>query len=100
MADRTLPDPLRGLVRAAAEAPAGVIDAGNTDPATWHPLGGATLDTACDNHGRVHGYPGLYVTDASLIPGSTGAANPSWTIAALVERCLDTVLPADLGQVF
>ena len=100
VADTTLPDPLRGLVRAAAEAPAGVVDAGNLDPATWHPLGGATLDTACDNAGRVHGHRGLYVTDASLIPGSTGAANPSWTIAALVERCLDRVLPADVGTVF
>jgi cholesterol oxidase len=100
VADAGLPDPLRGLVRAAAEAPSGLIDAGNLDPATWHPLGGATLDTACDNVGRVHGYRGLYVTDASLIPGSTGAVNPSWTIAALVERNLDTLLPADAGPVF
>jgi cholesterol oxidase len=100
LAPGLLPDPLRGLVRLAAEAPAGVIDAGNLDPATWHPLGGATLDAACDNYGRVHGYRGLYVTDAALIPGSTGATNPSWTIAALVERCLDTVLPADVGSVF
>jgi len=65
-----------------------------------HPLGGATLGTACDNHGRVHGYPGLYVTDAALIPGSTGACNPSWTIAALVERCLDRIVADDVGPVF
>jgi cholesterol oxidase len=100
LASDVLPDPVRGLVQAAAEAPAGIIDAGDLNPATWHPLGGATLDTACDNVGRVHGYRGLYVTDASLIPGSTGAANPSWTIAALVERCLDRILPADIGPVF
>jgi cholesterol oxidase len=99
-ASDVLPDPLRGLVRLAAEAPAGVVDAGNLDPATWHPLGGATLDAACDNYGRVHGYRGLYVTDAALIPGSTGACNPSWTIAALVERCLDRIVDADVGPVF
>jgi cholesterol oxidase len=95
-----LPEPLSGLARAATEAPAGLYDLGGADPVTWHPLGGATLDTACDNVGRVHGYRGLYVTDAALIPGSTGACNPSWTIAALVERCLDRILADDAGPVF
>jgi len=99
-ATSALPDPLRGLARLAAEAPAGLYDIGNTDPVTWHPLGGVTLDAACDNYGRLHGYRGLYVTDAALIPGSTGGCNPSWTIAALVERCLDHIITTDAGSVF
>ncbi len=85
-----------GRVRSiAAKAPSGVIDLGDLDPVTWHPLGGATLGTACDMFGRVQGHPGLYVTDGALVPGSTGACNPTWTIAALAERCLDDVLARD-----
>lgn len=53
---------------------------------TAHPLGGAVLGDATDGYGRVHGHPGLYVVDGALIPGSTGTANPSLTIAALAER--------------
>jgi hypothetical protein len=56
---------------------------------TAHPLGGATVGTVCDLHGRVKGHPGLYVVDGALIPGSSGLFNPSLTIAALAERCLE-----------
>lgn len=93
-----LPDGVRRPATLAAEAPAGLLDLGNLDPVTWHPLGGATLGTACDGHGRVDGYPGLYVVDGALVPGSTGACNPAWTIAALAERCLDDVLARDLDR--
>jgi cholesterol oxidase len=95
-----LPDGLAPLASIATNAPSGLLDLGDLDPVTWHPLGGATLGTACDLRGRLHGHPGLYVTDASLIPGSTGACNPSWTIAALVERCLDDIVARDVGNVF
>jgi cholesterol oxidase len=37
-------------------------------------------------------HPGLYVVDGALIEGSTGLANPSFTIAALAERCMDHFL--------
>jgi cholesterol oxidase len=84
----------------ASKAPSGVVDLGDLDPVTWHPLGGATLGAACDMFGRVDGHRGLYVTDASLIPGTTGACNPTWTIAALAERCLDDVVAKDVGGVF
>jgi len=39
--------------------------------------------------------PGLYVVDGALIEGSTGLANPSLTIAALAERCMDNILWRD-----
>jgi len=60
-----------------------------------HPLGGAVLGKACDIAGRVKRCPGLYVVDGALIQGSTGLANPSFTIAALAERCLEQILAKD-----
>jgi cholesterol oxidase len=57
-----------------------------------HPLGGAVLGKACHLDGQVKHYPGLYVLDGALIEGSTGLANPSFTIAALAERCMDRIL--------
>ena len=58
--------------------------------ATVHPLGGCPMadDPArgvVDDGGAVHGYPGLYVLDGSIVPTSLGV-NPSKTIAALAER--------------
>lgn len=60
-----------------------------------HPLGGAVMGKACDFAGRVNRCPGLYVVDGALIEGSTGLANPSFTIAALAERCMDQILSRD-----
>lgn len=97
---RTLPEGLGRPAGHAADLPLGLLDLGTLDPITWHPLGGAVLDRACDNHGRLAGHRGLYVTDGALIPGSTGSVNPSWTIAAVVERCLDDVVRRDVGSVF
>lgn len=62
---------------------------------TYAPLGGMVLDKACDLYGRVHGYPGMYVMDGSLLPGSCATASPSWTIAALAERNIQTLLTED-----
>ncbi len=59
---------------------------------TAHPLGGAVLGAATDSFGRVHGHPGLYVLDGAAIPGSTGAVNPSLTIAALAERNIAEII--------
>ncbi|MDQ0379327.1 GMC oxidoreductase [Amycolatopsis thermophila] len=61
---------------------------------TYHPLGGLVLGKATDLYGRVHGYRNLYVTDGSLIPGSTGV-NPFVTITALAERNIARVLAED-----
>jgi len=59
---------------------------------TAHILGGATMGTSpaggvCDAHGRVFGYPGLYIADGSLVPANLGV-NPSLTITALAEHVM------------
>ncbi|MEU1472647.1 GMC oxidoreductase [Streptomyces sp. NPDC005761] len=65
------------------------------DHLTYHPLGGAVLDRATDNYGRLHGYRGLYVIDGSLIPGNT-SVNPFVTITALAERNIEKIIATDL----
>ncbi|MGV9932878.1 MULTISPECIES: GMC oxidoreductase [Streptomyces] len=52
------------------------------------------LGRATDAYGRVKGYPRLYVTDGSLVPGSIGV-NPFVTITALAERTMARVLAED-----
>ncbi|MDG3011542.1 GMC family oxidoreductase [Rhodococcus sp. D2-41] len=65
------------------------------DDFCYHPLGGCVLGQATDNYGRLPGYPGLYVIDGSLIPGSTGV-NPFVTITALAERNIENIIANDL----
>jgi cholesterol oxidase len=60
-------------------------------PNTVHPLGGCVRGRATDAFGRVHGYDGLYVNDASLIPGYLGC-NPFMSITALAERNVEGIL--------
>jgi cholesterol oxidase len=64
------------------------------DHLTYHPLGGVVLNKATDNYGRIHGYPGLYAIDGSLIPGNT-SVNPFVTITALAERNIDRIIAVD-----
>ncbi|WP_445009679.1 GMC oxidoreductase [Streptomyces acidiscabies] len=64
------------------------------DDFCYHPLGGCVLGKATDNYGRVKGYPRLYVTDGSLVPGNIGV-NPFVTITALAERTMARVLVED-----
>lgn len=65
------------------------------DHLTYHPLGGAVLNKATDNYGRLHGHPGLYVIDGALIPGNT-SVNPFVTITALAERNIERIIATDL----
>ncbi|WP_392876316.1 GMC oxidoreductase [Streptomyces sp. LN499] len=65
------------------------------DHLTYHPLGGAVLNRATDNYGRLHGYSSLYVIDGSLIPGNT-SVNPFVTITALAERNIEKIIATDL----
>lgn len=62
---------------------------------TAHPLGGVVLGKACDHYGRVKGYKGLYIMDGAMVPGSTGAVNPAFTISALAERNIERILRDD-----
>ncbi len=65
------------------------------DHLTYHPLGGAVLNKATDNYGRLRGYAGLYVIDGALIPGNT-TVNPFVTITALAERNIEKIIATDL----
>ncbi|MGW7516858.1 hypothetical protein ACWGJ2_14815 [Streptomyces sp. NPDC054796] len=47
----------------------------------------------------MRGQRGLYVLDGALIPGTTGACDPSMTIAAVAERAMDTLVAQDVGTV-
>jgi cholesterol oxidase len=63
---------------------------------TVHPLGGAPMAVSpqlgvCDPYGQVFGFPGLYIADGSVMPGSVGP-NPALTIAAMADRMCDRML--------
>ncbi|ASO19699.1 cholesterol oxidase [Actinoalloteichus hoggarensis] len=86
-------------------AVAHLLDARLYNPFTWslmrrtitvHALGGVRSgpDAAAgvvDDAGEVHGYPGLFVMDGSVIPAATGV-NPSATILATAERSVETII--------
>jgi choline dehydrogenase-like flavoprotein len=62
---------------------------------TVHPLGGCRLSDSPEHgvvspHGEVHGYPGLFVADGSVIPTAIGF-HPVMTISALAERTAEAV---------
>ena len=63
---------------------------------TVHPLGGCNLsdspkDGVVSCEGEVHGYPGLYVADGSVIPSSIGF-HPCMTISAISEQTAQAVV--------
>ncbi|PYQ31402.1 MAG: hypothetical protein DMF56_04200 [Acidobacteria bacterium] len=69
-----------------------------TSIGTSHPLGGCRMgktaaDGVVDEYGRAFGYPGLYVSDAAIIPAALGV-NPSLTITALALRISDNIIHA------
>ena len=66
-------------------------------PTTAHILGGCPMghnreEGVVDPHCRVHGYPGLYVVDGSVVPANPGV-NPSLTITAIAEHTLSHFPP-------
>lgn len=71
----------------------GTLGEGVSEMGTWHPVGGVAMGTACSDIGEVLGSPNLFVVDGALIPGSTGAANPSLTIGAIAERAMESLIP-------
>jgi cholesterol oxidase len=65
-------------------------------PNAVHNLGGCRMAESdrsgvVDPDGRVFGYPGLHVLDGAIIPVAVGA-NPSHTIAAVAERCVEAAI--------
>ena len=64
-------------------------------PTTAHLLGGCPMGLdahagVVDMYCAVHGYPGLYVVDGSVMPGNPGV-NPSLTIAAIAEHAMSHI---------
>ena len=64
-------------------------------PTTAHILGGCPMSENVENgvidkYLRVHGYPGMYITDGSAVQGNIGV-NPSFTITALAEYCMSNI---------
>ena len=98
--DAAVHDRIGQRVRATAGLTGPVLDTHLVVPSTWHPLGGASMGTVCDLHGRVRGQRGLYVLDGALIPGTTAGCNPSMTIAAVAEHAIDDIVRKDVGTVF
>ena len=97
-------DVLFNQVRGTGRKMSDVLNAEFKDNLPWylgrsltvHPLGGCPMGDdpsqgVVDSHGRVFGYPGLYIADGSVMPGPTGP-NPSNTIAALAHRFADQLI--------
>jgi cholesterol oxidase len=68
-------------------------------PTTAHILGGCPMSEnaghgVVDRTMRVHGYPGMFIADGSVVQGNIGV-NPSFTIAAMAEYCMSTVAPKE-----
>jgi cholesterol oxidase len=97
--------PLYAAEAAACSEIAGAVGARLSLPGAWrylgqtvsvHNLGGCRMAEdpshgVVDPDGRVFGYPGLYVLDGAILPTATGA-NPSSTIAAVAERCIERAI--------
>ncbi|MEE2034075.1 GMC oxidoreductase [Rhodococcus chondri] len=98
--DRNLTRAIETRIRRIVGPIAVMVDVNAVDINTFHPLGGAPLGTVCDDAGRILGQRGLYVVDGAKVPGSTGACNPSMTIAALAEFGADDIVRRDVGTVF
>jgi cholesterol oxidase len=69
---------------------------------TAHILGGVTFGRTPEEgvigaDCQVHGYPGLYVIDGSIMPANPGV-NPSLTITALAEYAMSRVPSQGRGK--
>ena len=79
----------------------GLLEEGPLDPRAYiailsHLFGGCVIGSdparsVCDGQGRVHGYEGLLVVDASAIPTNLGV-NPQHTIMALARLWAEQLL--------
>lgn len=72
-------------------------------PTTAHVLGGCPMSEnaghgVVDKSLRVHGYPGMFIADGSVIQGNIGV-NPSFTITAMAEYCMSTITPKEGSEI-
>ncbi len=66
-------------------------------PATAHIMGGCPVGESAregviDRNHEVHGYSGLYIWDATVVPANLGV-NPALSILALCERAMNEIPP-------
>jgi cholesterol oxidase len=54
-------------------------------------MAGTPADGVVSADGEVHGYPGLFVSDGSVIPSSIGF-HPALTIAAVAEHIAGAIV--------
>jgi cholesterol oxidase len=86
----------RAFAQRTGGIPMGSINEGLFNiPMTAHILGGCPFgrdvgEGVIDLECQIHGYPGLYVVDGSIMPGNPGV-NPSLSIAALAEHAMSRV---------
>jgi cholesterol oxidase len=64
-------------------------------PTTAHIMGGAPVgrdasEGVVDENFEIHGYPGLFIVDGSIMPANPGV-NPSLTITALAEYAMSKI---------
>lgn len=56
-------------------------------------VGGVPLGLVTGQDGGVHGCPGLYVVDSSLLHGSSGGVPPALTVTAVAARTVAAMVP-------
>jgi cholesterol oxidase len=88
----------REFARRVSGSPQGAVNESLLNIATTaHILGGCPMGRSAEegvvnSRGEVHGYPGLYVVDGSVVPANPGV-NPSLTITALAEFFMSGIAP-------
>jgi cholesterol oxidase len=91
-------DVTRRMAKAIGGFPFGNVAEGLLNmPITAHILGGCPIGKTVEEgvvgmDFQVHGYPGLFVVDGSVVPANPGL-NPSLTITALAEYAMDQIEP-------
>ena len=60
-------------------------------------MSGTAAHGVIDNTLRVHGYPGMFIADGSVIQGNIGV-NPSFTITSMAEYCMSTIAPKNSSE--
>ena len=81
---------------AVSEASGRTVDYPRTEVFTAHPAGGCRIasdasEGVVDGEGQVHGHPGLYVADGSILPQPVGVP-PSLSIAAWASHVAERII--------